>query len=492
MVIWMGYALAVATLVTVSTRLVEPVLRARGYPARYLWGVAMFLSLALPAWAIVRPPAAPPAGVAAAAEGAGLLSVSALLELGRMTVPEPAILDRAEPWLLVFWLVSSIGLLVALTGGLIRLGARARSWPPTRIHEGEVLVSEDFGPALLGVRDPKVVIPRWALELEPDRLDMVVAHEEEHRLAGDLRLLLAGAALVVLLPWNAGLWWQLRRLRAAVELDCDTRVLSRGVPAKAYGALLLELGTRAPGLPLPVAALSKPVSLLERRLTMIVRGAKRGGPLKTLVALATAALLFVVACEAPTPTGIQPVPDGSEAGVVKISPAAEKLEYVVQGVVGDGTSPLVYVDEVRLETRGIPDLNPDDIARIEVIKGEAAEVAFGPEAVNGVIQIYTKAGNPGMVSAREEAANDVRFGLEPERLRLAKEKAAQEKAGNEPAGTISSFEDARIFVDGELFEGDITTIEKDTIDRVEVHKGQDGRPDAVYITLKKKGGGTPR
>jgi beta-lactamase regulating signal transducer with metallopeptidase domain len=491
MVIWMGYALAVATLLAVATRLVEPVLRARGYPTRYLWGMAMVLSLLLPAWAVVRPPATPPADAAAAAEGAGLLSMSTLLELGRMTVPEPAILDQAEPWLLLVWLVSSVGLLVALTGGLIRLGARARSWSPTRIHQGEVLVSEDFGPALLGVRDPKVVIPRWALDLEPDRLGMVVAHEEEHRLAGDIRLLLAGAVLVVLMPWNVGLWWQLRRLRAAVELDCDTRVLRRGVPAKAYGALLLELGTRAPGLPLPVAALSKPVSLLERRLTMIVRGAKRGGPLKTLMALAAAGVLFVVACEAPTPTGIQPVPDGSEAGVVKISPAAEKLEYVVQGVVGDGLSPLVYVDEVRLATGGVPDLNPDDIARIEVIKGEAAEVAFGPEAVNGVIQIYTKAAHPEMVSIREETADDVRFGPGATKLRLAKEMALQEQAGNEPAGTIRPMEDARIFVDGELFEGDITTIDKKDIARIDVHKGQDGSEDTIHITLKKKGGDTP-
>lgn len=490
MVIWMGYALAVATLVAVATQLVDPVVRARGYPTRYAWGVAMILSLVLPAWAIVRPAAAPAASVAG--EGVGLLTVSAFLELERMSVPEPAVLDQAEPWLLAVWLLSTMGLMVALTGGLIRLGARARSWPPTRIRQGEVLVSEDFGPALLGVRDPKVVIPRWALDLEPDRLGMVVAHEEEHRLAGDIRLLLAGAVLVVLMPWNVGLWWQLRRLRAAVELDCDTRVLRRGVPAKAYGALLLELGTRAPGLPLPVAALSRPVSLLERRLTMIVRGAKRGGPLKTMMALATAGLLFVVACEAPTPTGIQPVPDGSPAGVVRISPASEKLEYVVRGMVADSTSPLVYVDEVRLATRGVPDLNPDDIARIEVIKGEAAEVAFGPEAVHGVIQIYTKAGNPEMVSVREEAAGEFRFGPEETKLRLLKEKAVQEQAGNEPAGTIRSMEDARIFVDGELFEGDITTIDKESIDRVEVHKGQDGSKDTIYIILKKKSGDTPR
>ena len=73
-----------------------------------------------------------------------------------------------------------------------------------------------------------------------------------------------------------------------------------------------------------------------------------------------------------------------------------------------------------------------------------------------------------------------------------KEKAVQEPAGNEPVGTIRSMDDARIFVDGELFEGDITTIGKDTIHRVEVHKAPDGGRPTIYITLKQKGGDTPR
>jgi TonB-dependent SusC/RagA subfamily outer membrane receptor len=76
--------------------------------------------------------------------------------------------------------------------------------------------------------------------------------------------------------------------------------------------------------------------------------------------------------------------------------------------------PVVYVDGVRLDTqRGVSgaasgtaccsfdggvggdrlnDLNPDDIERIEVIKGAAAATLYGTEATNGVIQIFTKQG----------------------------------------------------------------------------------------------------
>src|SRR5690606_12101427 len=64
--------------------------------------------------------------------------------------------------------------------------------------------------------------------------------------------------------------------------------------------------------------------------------------------------------------------------------------------------PLIYVDGVRVDdteattspafSRGdapsrINDFNPEDIERIEVIKGPAAATLYGTEAANGVIQI---------------------------------------------------------------------------------------------------------
>jgi TonB-linked SusC/RagA family outer membrane protein len=78
--------------------------------------------------------------------------------------------------------------------------------------------------------------------------------------------------------------------------------------------------------------------------------------------------------------------------------------------------PLVYVDGVRLRSDGyqrnvpitgsdlrsgndvaspINDINPNDIERIEVIKGAAAATLYGTEAAAGVIQIFTKSGHAG-------------------------------------------------------------------------------------------------
>jgi TonB-dependent starch-binding outer membrane protein SusC len=78
--------------------------------------------------------------------------------------------------------------------------------------------------------------------------------------------------------------------------------------------------------------------------------------------------------------------------------------------------PLVYIDGVRIRSDGYPrnvspaghqgrsnndiasplnDINPEDIERVEVIKGAAATTLYGTEAAAGVIQIFTKRGAAG-------------------------------------------------------------------------------------------------
>ena len=70
------------------------------------------------------------------------------------------------------------------------------------------------------------------------------------------------------------------------------------------------------------------------------------------------------------------------------------------------TGPLVYIDGVRVNadkagpssgagSSRLNDINPEDIERIEIIKGPAAATLYGTEASNGVIQIITKKGTTG-------------------------------------------------------------------------------------------------
>ena len=76
--------------------------------------------------------------------------------------------------------------------------------------------------------------------------------------------------------------------------------------------------------------------------------------------------------------------------------------------VSQDNTPLIYIDGVRVDNGNVSgdpetnqgvnpfdDVNPQDIQRIEVIKGPAATTLYGTEASGGVIQIFTKQGAQG-------------------------------------------------------------------------------------------------
>src|SRR6185503_8785910 len=108
-----------------------------------------------------------------------------------------------------------------------------------------VLLSDDFGPALLGVRRPRFVVPRWLLGFPEADRRVVLAHERAHAEAHDPALLAFATCLIALQPWNVAAWMLYARLRFAIETDCDCRVLHMHGDARRYGRLLLAIHQRA-------------------------------------------------------------------------------------------------------------------------------------------------------------------------------------------------------------------------------------------------------
>src|SRR4029078_228106 len=98
-----------------------------------------------------------------------------------------------------------------------------------------------------------------------------IAHDQPHLDARDPQLLTLGLALLVFMPWNLPLWWQLRRLRYAIEIDCDARVLKGGVDPQHYGATLIALVERQSAYVGAVAAMSESQSFLEERIEHMFR-----------------------------------------------------------------------------------------------------------------------------------------------------------------------------------------------------------------------------
>jgi TonB-dependent starch-binding outer membrane protein SusC len=68
--------------------------------------------------------------------------------------------------------------------------------------------------------------------------------------------------------------------------------------------------------------------------------------------------------------------------------------YIIDGVIVNNNSTDVLSSVSQVQNR-LSDINPQDIDRIEVIKGGAAAAIYGSRASNGVVQIFTKKGSTG-------------------------------------------------------------------------------------------------
>src|SRR5690606_2998963 len=157
--------------------------------------------------------------------------------------------------ILVGWVLASMVLLAVLARLTVRLHGERRGWKESSVDRVPVLLSENAGPAVIGFWKGSIVLPSWLLELGAPLRALVLRHELEHVRARDPGVLSAAVACLLFQPWNPALWWQFRRLRMAVELDCDARVLSGGADVERYGLLLLAVGQRTRRNLTPVAAL---------------------------------------------------------------------------------------------------------------------------------------------------------------------------------------------------------------------------------------------
>ena len=80
-------------------------------------------------------------------------------------------------------------------------------------------------------------------------------------------------------------------------------------------------------------------------------------------------------------------------GLSTLSRSAEPL-YIVDGVIVDNSSNQL-VDLGGYSSNRLADLDPNEIERIEIVKGAAAAALYGSRANDGVVQIFTKRGRPG-------------------------------------------------------------------------------------------------
>ena len=233
---WLAASMALALLLSAAAWRAERLLQRRGRTTRWLWLAAIAASVILPlAWL---------PGVLAA-----MPAEQAQLKLG--------------------WFVLSSGMLMLLVLRSVWLLSHQRRWQKATLLGTPVYMSGGIGPCVAGLLRPRIVMPVWLQLIPPRQQALLLAHAQCRLAARDPQLLALAYALIVLMPWNLPLWWQLHRLRFAIEVDCDARMLTHGHALRDYATVLRRHGQYYSGLTgaAPIV-LDDPRALRRRRHLM--------------------------------------------------------------------------------------------------------------------------------------------------------------------------------------------------------------------------------
>ncbi|MBC7843226.1 MAG: hypothetical protein H7099_12975 [Gemmatimonadaceae bacterium] len=321
---WMAQLALLGTLLAVAALGAESALKVARRQTRWVWVVAMGMTVALGAIAPTRLATAPtssrvldmtamPPYATIVARPVGFMT-SMLGSWNEATAWLANTVQRAwsawhsvmpegiERWLLITWAIASIVVLAAFLAVHIRYQRRRTHWPLGDVLGTTVRIARDTGPAVIGVTSAEIVLPQWLLTRDSAEQRLVLEHELEHVRRHDPLLLALAQVVVVLMPWHPAVWWMTSRLRLAIELDCDRRVLQRGASARDYGTLLIDLTDHRTGFGAALPAFSCTPSNLERRLVAMTPKRLKYPIARVLATGAFASLAMLAACEAKLPT----------------------------------------------------------------------------------------------------------------------------------------------------------------------------------------------
>jgi TonB family protein len=336
MLTWMLSALLFGACVALVAGSVQPFARAMHRPTRWIWVVALAVAAFWPAVSTAALMLLP-----SLQDTAAKLSAIRIAPDRTLGIAAPGhVLQTAGRVAIVLWVLASLVLGVRLVRAVIVL-RRLRGAAERRTVDGvEVLLSSELGPATIGLRRHAVVVPHSVIDLEEPLRRLLLRHECEHAAARDPWLLLAGSVAVVLFPWNVALWTIAYRLRLALEIDCDARVLRGDGDPVRYGRLLLLFARRQRAVPVALT-LAAPPSQLERRIMAMHTRLARPRRLQ----LAAAGMLIMLGIAGACSTGVPDAPvaqHASKAGAPTVAPAEAsprefKLDHLAQQIPGTGT-----------------------------------------------------------------------------------------------------------------------------------------------------------
>lgn len=379
MALWVLYALLLGALTTLAASAVDRAARLARIPTRWIWAAAIALSIGLSMRApdVETPIAVPSFGYAPSkpardaatmhwlaaarwrlAEGAHWLDPSRVLNV----VGKSALGRIGDAYVAAAWIALSAMLAIAFIAVHARL-SRARSrWPRAELHGVEVCLSPRVGPAAVGLLRPEIVVPAWLLTRSNAEQRMALAHESSHRAARDPQLLGAAWIALILFPWNPALWVMISRLRLAIEVDCDRRVLRDGTSPSAYGSLLVAVAELSTPLRRSALALADDSSHLKTRILAMDSHLPRFGRARAGLATLIGVIAVLAACEAKEPTAA----DVDAMSAVTAEQTARQLHLVVPDT-GLAHAYMTYtVDSVRVSPEAARRIGAGDIVTMRL------------------------------------------------------------------------------------------------------------------------------
>jgi TonB family protein len=397
---WMLSAILFTALLGGAAVLAESALRTARRQARWPWVVALVAGAVWPLLApLVR---------RAIHESPTMLDVAVVMPSVQVVpdalpgVPLSRWLDVA---LLSLWVVASVVAIARLVHAVVLLRRIRLACEQRIVDEVPVLVTENIGPAIIGLFNPRVLIPKSLLELDQPLRDLALRHELEHGRAHDQVALIGSAVALALVPWNLPLWWIVRRVRLAIEIDCDARVLARESNARQYGQLLMLI-SQAVQVPALAPMLVASRSHLERRVAAMIPITAQRRRTRIAVAVAGAIVVAIAACSSRISDVITgPKPEVATRATTPVNADQPWFEFQVNKPATQipGTGNLRYPDELRranvegvvlaqfvvtasgdVEPGTFKELRSSDPLFTEAVKANLPSMKFYPAEVKGV------------------------------------------------------------------------------------------------------------
>lgn len=311
----------VASLVfVVAAYCAERGLNAARQPTRLPWVIASLACASIPLAQLVALTVAPTTTTSLAQQLplTTILTGGVVERLGGSTVAD------LSSWLITLWLCASFALCVRIVRSSRALRRVARSWQSGRVAGVDTWISDSHGPAVVGLEDPEIVLPDRVASLSLDEQRLAIAHELQHIAAKDHWLVRGAACVQAAVPWNPLVWVATGRLRSAVEIDCDARVLRETPNVSAYAALVLQVASWPRELPAAAPALGETaVAQLERRIRLMTSEGRSRRLIPAVFLLIGALALGAYGCEVAVSVERPNAPERARPNEVLVLPRVE-------------------------------------------------------------------------------------------------------------------------------------------------------------------------